>query len=63
MNIIEVEHFHKVFRIPHEKRNTLFETLTGLLRPPVYETFHALKDILFSVEGRDAKHYRAEQEW
>ena len=50
MNIIEVEHLHKVFRIPHEKRNTLFETIAGLLRPPVYETFHALKDINFTVE-------------
>lgn len=50
MSVIEIEHLHKVFRIPHEKRNTLFETLTGLLRPSVYETFHALKDISFSVE-------------
>jgi lipopolysaccharide transport system ATP-binding protein len=50
MAVIEVEHLDKVFRIPHEKRNTLFETLTGLLRPPVYETFHALKDINFTVD-------------
>ena len=50
MKVIEVEHLNKVFRIPHEKRNTLFETLTGLLRPASYETIHALKDITFSVE-------------
>jgi lipopolysaccharide transport system ATP-binding protein len=50
MAVIEIEHLHKVFRIPHERRNTLFETLTGLLRPSAYETFHALKDISFSVE-------------
>jgi len=50
MAVVEVEHLHKVFRIPHEKRNTLFETLTGLLRPSAYETFHALKDINFTVE-------------
>ena len=50
MTVIEVEHLHKVFRIPHEKRNTLFETLAGLLRPSTYETFHALKDISFYVE-------------
>lgn len=50
MSVIEVEHLHKVFQIPHEKRNTLFATLTGLLRPSIYETFHALKDISFSVE-------------
>jgi lipopolysaccharide transport system ATP-binding protein len=50
MAVIEIDHLNKVFRIPHEKRNTLFETLTGLLRPSSYETFHALKDISFSVE-------------
>lgn len=50
MSVIEVDHLNKVFRIPHEKRNTLFETLTGLLRPSAYETLHALKDISFSVE-------------
>ncbi|KXS43602.1 MAG: ABC-type polysaccharide/polyol phosphate transport system, ATPase component [Methanolobus sp. T82-4] len=50
MSVIEVEDLHKSFRIPHEKRNTLFETLTGFLNPPSYETFHALKDINFSVE-------------
>jgi lipopolysaccharide transport system ATP-binding protein len=48
--VIEVKHLNKVFRIPHEKRNTLFAALTGLLRPTNYETFHALKDINFSVE-------------
>jgi lipopolysaccharide transport system ATP-binding protein len=50
MGVIEIEHLHKVFRIPHERRNTLFATLTGLLRPSAYETFHALKDVSFSVE-------------
>jgi lipopolysaccharide transport system ATP-binding protein len=50
MAVIEIDHLNKVFRIPHEKRNTLFATLTGLLRPSSYETFHALKDISFSVE-------------
>jgi lipopolysaccharide transport system ATP-binding protein len=50
MAVIEIDHLNKVFRIPHEKRNTLFATLTGLLRPSSYETFHALKDITFSVE-------------
>jgi lipopolysaccharide transport system ATP-binding protein len=50
MSVIEINHLHKVFRIPHEKRNTLFETLTGLLQPSAYETFYALKDISFFVE-------------
>jgi lipopolysaccharide transport system ATP-binding protein len=51
MDVVEVQQLHKVFRIPHEKRNTLFATLTGLLKPASYETFHALKDITFSVES------------
>lgn len=54
MPTIEVEHLHKIFRIPHEKRNTLFESLAGSLRPPQYETFQALKDINFTVEEGEA---------
>lgn len=50
MGVIDVEHVEKVFRIPHEKRTTVFEALTGLLRPTQYETFPALKDVSFSVE-------------
>lgn len=47
---IEVRHLHKVFRIPHEKRNTIFQAFSGILRPANYETFAALQDINFSVE-------------
>ncbi len=50
MSVIDVEHVEKVFRIPHEKRTTVFEALTGLLRPTDYETFAALRDVTFSVE-------------
>jgi lipopolysaccharide transport system ATP-binding protein len=50
MAVITVEHLNKVFRIPHEKRDTLFATLTGLIRPASFETFHALNDISFTVE-------------
>jgi lipopolysaccharide transport system ATP-binding protein len=50
MGVIDVDHVEKVFRIPHEKRTTVFEALTGLLRPTQYETFPALKDVSFSVE-------------
>jgi len=50
LSVIDVEHVEKVFRIPHEKRTTIFEALTGLLRPTRYETFPALKDVTFSVE-------------
>lgn len=54
MTAIEVEHLYKTFRIPHEKRTTLFETLTGAFKPPTFETFHALKDINFTVEDGEA---------
>ncbi|MHC1755230.1 MAG: ABC transporter ATP-binding protein [Methanosarcina sp.] len=54
MAAIEVEHLYKTFRIPHEKRTTLFEALTGAFKPPTYETFHALKDINFTVEEGEA---------
>jgi lipopolysaccharide transport system ATP-binding protein len=50
MDVITAEHLNKVFQIPHEKRTTLFEALTGIFRPTSYETFYALKDINFSVE-------------
>jgi len=50
MLVITVEHLNKEFRIPHEKRDTLFAMLTGLMRPASYETFSALKDLSFTVE-------------
>lgn len=48
--VIEVKNLHKVFHIPHEKRNTIFQALTGLLKPTSYEMFTALRDISFSVD-------------
>jgi lipopolysaccharide transport system ATP-binding protein len=54
MPAIEVSNLHKVFRIPHEKKNTVFETLTGFFKSSGYETFHALKDINFIVEEGEA---------
>jgi lipopolysaccharide transport system ATP-binding protein len=50
MEVIELCHLNKVFRIPHEKRNTLFQAVTGFFTPVPFETFHALKDISLSVE-------------
>jgi len=51
MNMIEVEHVWKIFRIPREKKNTIFETLLGLFdnKKKGYQEFVALKDINFSV--------------
>lgn len=48
--MVDVYHLNKIFRIPHEKRNTIFSTLTGFIKPADYEVLHALKDINFSVE-------------
>jgi lipopolysaccharide transport system ATP-binding protein len=50
MDVIETCHLEKVFRIPHEKRNTLFQALTGFVTPVPFETFHALKDISISID-------------
>ncbi len=51
MNMIEVEHLWKNFRIPLEKRNTVFDALVGLLDTKRgYEKFIALKNINFSVK-------------
>ncbi len=48
--VIKVEKLEKSFRIPHEKRTTLFETLTGMFKPESYEVFNALQDINFDVK-------------
>lgn len=48
--VVEVEHLSKTFRIPHERRATVFETLAGALRQNEYEVFNVLEDITFSVE-------------
>jgi len=50
MPAVSVSHLTKVFQIPHEKRDTLFAALTGLVRPPSYESLYALRDISFTVE-------------
>ncbi|MBC7085685.1 MAG: ABC transporter ATP-binding protein, partial [Methanomethylovorans sp.] len=50
MNVIEVEKLYKSFRIPHEKRTTLFEAVTGVFKPESYEVFNALKNINFEVK-------------
>ncbi|MFH0992629.1 MAG: ABC transporter ATP-binding protein [bacterium] len=48
--MIKVEHISKVFRIPHQMRNTLYFQLTSLLHTSFeYEIFHALRDVSFDV--------------
>ncbi len=48
---VEVENLWKTFQIPHEKRDTLFESLMGMMRPNSYETFEVLRDVSFQVEA------------
>lgn len=50
MSVINVDHLSKVFRIPHEKRDTLFAAVTGLMRSTNYEIFSAINDVSFTVE-------------
>lgn len=51
MNVIEAENVWKSYKIPHEKRTTVFETLYGLLDGKIgYESFTALKNINFTVK-------------
>ena len=52
---IQVEDLWKKFKIPHEKRNTIFESIAGALqilegRRLTYEEFWALRAINFSVD-------------
>jgi lipopolysaccharide transport system ATP-binding protein len=50
MMVVEVKNLSKTFKLPHERKTTLFENLSGLLKPSCYETITVLQDISFSVE-------------
>jgi len=48
--MIEVKGLTKLYKIPHEKKDTLFETMLGYIKDQlVYEDFYALKDITFKI--------------
>jgi lipopolysaccharide transport system ATP-binding protein len=51
-NAIVVDHLSKQFRIPHERKVTLFQHIAGLVGSGSYsyETFNALQDISFSIQ-------------
>ena len=52
MSAITVNNISKRFRLPHHKKNTLFQNAIGLVkRQLTYEEFWALKDISFAVES------------
>ena len=51
MDAITVESVSKKFRIPHEKKTTLFQHVIGVIKKQYnYEEFWALKDVSFSVQ-------------
>lgn len=55
MDAIIVNELWKIFKIPHEKRSTVFESLTGILYGKKgYEKFEALKNIDFTVKKGEA---------
>jgi lipopolysaccharide transport system ATP-binding protein len=47
--VVEVVGLSKTFRIPHERRTTVFETLAGAMRKNEYEVFKVLEGVTFSV--------------
>ena len=51
MDTIVVDNISKKFRIPHEKKTTLFQYLVGVVkRQFAYEEFWALRDVSFNVK-------------
>lgn len=50
MTAVIVENVSKKFRVPHEKRKTLFHNLIGIVKSQMnYEEFWALKNVNFEV--------------
>jgi len=55
MSAIIVDNVSKRFRIPHEKKNTVFQNIIGLIKRQFdYEEFWALKDVSFEVNKGEA---------
>jgi lipopolysaccharide transport system ATP-binding protein len=52
MDAIVVENVSKCFKIPHERRRTVYENITGMLKGNrySYEEFWALRDVSFRVK-------------
>jgi len=55
MSAIIVDNISKKFRIPHEKKTTVFQNIIGLIKRQFdYEEFWALKDVSFEVNKGEA---------
>ena len=52
MSAVIVDNISKRFRIPHEKKTTLFQNIVGLVKRQFdYEEFWALRNVSFEIEG------------
>jgi len=55
MSAIIVDNISKKFRIPHEKKTTVFQNIVGMIKRQFdYEEFWALKDVSFEVKKGEA---------
>jgi len=55
LSAIVVDNVSKRFRIPHERRTTVFQNIIGLVKRQLsYEEFWALKDVSFEVNKGEA---------
>jgi lipopolysaccharide transport system ATP-binding protein len=55
MSAIIVDNVSKKFRIPHEKKTTLFQNIAGLVKRQIhYEEFWALKDVSLEIKKGEA---------
>ena len=51
MSAIIVDNISKRFRIPHEKKTTLFQNIVGVVKRQIdYEEFWALRNVSFEIE-------------
>jgi len=55
MTAIRVENVSKRFRIPHEKKSTLFQNIVGVMKGQFdYEEFWAVREVSFQVKRGEA---------
>ncbi|MBN1366898.1 MAG: ABC transporter ATP-binding protein [Dehalococcoidales bacterium] len=51
MSAIVLENISKKFKVPHERRKTLFHNIVGIIKQQMdYEEFWALKNVSFEIE-------------